>query len=64
MVDANIPQLADSYKHIFIVDTKSQWNNDNDYNPATDLVLTFDFGLKQYISDLGRECYFVDQLIG
>lgn len=64
MVDTNIPNLANSYKNIFIVDTKSQWNNDNDYNPVTDLVLTFDFGLKQYINALGGECYFIDHLIG
>lgn len=64
MVDANIPHLAPSYKHIFIVDTKEHWNSDNNYDPATDLVLTFDFGLKQYIFDLGGECYFVDHLIG
>lgn len=64
MVDANIPDLADSYEKIFIVDTKSKWNHEFDYNKSTDLVLTLDFGLKKYISDLGGECYFVDHLIG
>ena len=64
MVDENIPDLADSYEKIFIVDTKSKWNHEFDYNISTDLVLTLDFGLKKYISDLGGECYFVDHLIG
>ncbi|QOY54071.1 hypothetical protein HUE87_09295 [Candidatus Sulfurimonas marisnigri] len=56
--------LNKEYINIFIVDSFSLWNkNAIDYDLKKDLVLTFDFELKDYINSLGGESFYIDHLI-
>lgn len=56
--------LSNEYRHIFILDSIKWWNeHKNQYNPSCDLILTYDFGLKKKITELGGEAYYIDHLV-
>jgi hypothetical protein len=59
----SVPLLKKSYRNIFIVDALSSWaQHANAYNSATDLVLTYDFGLRKYIQGQDGEVSYIDHL--
>lgn len=52
------------YENIYIIDSLNWWDQiRNIYNPTSDLVLTYDFGLKQKIVELGGQSFYIDQLV-
>lgn len=52
------------YENIYIIDSLNWWDQiKNIYDPACDLVLTYDFGLKQKIDGLGGKVFYIDQLV-
>jgi hypothetical protein len=54
--------LKSEYRNIFILDS-IEWWDDTTYDPALDLVLTYDFGLKHKIQTMRGEVYYIDHLI-
>lgn len=54
--------LKSEYRNIFILDSMEWWEGAT-YDPALDLVLTYDFGLKHKIQTMGGEAYYIDHLI-
>jgi len=53
-----------NYRNIYIVDSMHEWDEKNlQYDLENDLVLTYDFELKKYISDNGGCSLFVDHLV-
>jgi hypothetical protein len=57
-------QLRDRYRRIHIVDGRKRFTSAREaYDPATDLVLTYDFGLKREIERLGGDVAYVDHLV-
>jgi hypothetical protein len=51
------------YRSIFIVENRNLWNNQTTgFDPESDLLLTFDFGLKHDVEQMGAEVYYVDSL--
>jgi len=56
--------LKSEYRNIFILDSFGWWDEQkNQYDPSLDLILTYDFGLKKKIIDLGGEAYYIDNLV-
>lgn len=52
------------YRNIFILDSLVWWDEQkNQYDPSLDLILTYDFGLKKRIIELGGEAYYIDHLL-
>lgn len=52
------------YESIYIIDSLNWWDQiKNIYDPACDLILTYDFGLKQKINRLGGKVFYIDQLV-
>ncbi len=55
--------LGKKYRNIYILDSRAYWNNlALNYDVSTDLVLTFDFGLRREIKELGGDVFYVDSL--
>jgi hypothetical protein len=55
---------ADSiFRHVFILESRKWWPV-KQYDPARDLVLTYDFGLHEEVKGLGGAVFFVDQICG
>jgi len=54
--------IKESYRKIFIVESLKNWSEKLDYHTSKDLVLTLDYGLKNYIETLGGEVYYLDSL--
>ncbi|OHE00542.1 MAG: hypothetical protein A2W82_07055 [Sulfurimonas sp. RIFCSPLOWO2_12_36_12] len=56
--------MKKEYRNIYIVDSKSLWDEiEKMYDLTKDLVLTYDFGLKKYITDLGGKAEYIDHLV-
>lgn len=56
--------LKSEYRNIFILDSLRWWDEQkNQYDPSCDLILTYDFGLKKKIVDLGGEACYIDHLL-
>jgi len=56
--------LKGHYRKIFLLDKHSSWMQYEDqYSPDEDLVLTFDFGMRKHIHDLGGEAHYLDHLV-
>jgi len=56
--------LKTKYRNIFIVDSLEWWDEQkNQYDSSLDLILTYDFGLKKKIIDLGGKAYYIDHLV-
>ena len=57
------PRLRPVYRRVIIVDGRQQFAAVRDrYDAASDLVLTYDFGLRKEIRSLGGDALYVDQL--
>lgn len=51
-----------NYRNIFILDSLEWWDA-TVYDPVSDLVFTYDFGLKHKIHGMGGEVYYIDHLV-
>jgi len=55
--------VNNKFRHILILESKDWWENCCDYfDPARDLVLTYDFGLKLEVDRLGGQAFYIDHL--
>lgn len=53
-----------SYRHIWILESRDWWANCRDlFDPARDLVLTYDFGLQREVTKLGGKAFYIDHLV-
>lgn len=52
------------YRHILILESKDWWENcRNHFDPARDLVLTYDLGLQREVARLGGQAFYIDHLV-
>ena len=52
-----------SYRHLLILESSSCWDScKSSFNPEEDIVLTFDFGLKNLVESIGGQAFYVDSL--
>lgn len=52
------------YEKIFILESRAWWSScRNRFNPTTDLVLTYDFGLRKEVEALGGIALYLDHLV-
>ena len=52
------------YRRILILESRDWWENCRDcFDPARDLVLTYDLGLHREVSRLGGQAFYVDHLV-
>jgi hypothetical protein len=59
-----VSNLSSEYRNIFILDSIEWWDEYKDqYDSSCDLILTYDFGLKKKIAELGGCAYYLDHLI-
>lgn len=59
---ASLAPRKSYYRNIFILDSLEWWDAAS-YDISTDLILTYDFGLKHHIETMGGEVYYIDHLI-
>jgi hypothetical protein len=56
--------IKKEYRHILILESRDWWENCRDhFDPARDLVLTYDFGLRREVDRLGGQALYVDHLV-
>ncbi len=56
--------LKTTYRHILILESRDWWPSRRDqFDPAHDLVLTYDFGLLQEVERLGGQALYIDHLL-
>jgi len=64
MIVSKMKSLSDQYDHVYIVESLLWWDENNElYNPKTDLVLTYDFALKYKVSKAGGQVLYIDHLV-
>ena len=52
------------YGKIFVLESRAWWSSCRDrFDPSTDLVLTYDFGLRKEVEALGGIALFIDHLV-
>jgi hypothetical protein len=52
-----------SYRHILILESRIWWKGcESSFNQDEDLILTFDFGLKNLVESLGGQAVYIDSL--
>jgi len=52
------------YRTIYLLESKRWWEAcQGDFDSSCDLVLTFDFGLRKIVRDMGGEALYVDHLV-
>jgi hypothetical protein len=61
-MDFHFRMLKNSYRKVFVVESVNTWQFENEYDAATDLVLTLDFGLKHMIQSYGGEAHYLDAI--
>lgn len=55
--------LKGEYRHILILESRDWWIHGQDlFDPANDLVLTYDFGLQRDVAHLGGQALYIDYL--
>jgi hypothetical protein len=53
-----------TYRHIFIVQNRNSWRTcPYDYEPSTDVIFTFDFGLYREIKLRGGDVFYIDHIV-
>lgn len=58
-----VSKLNGHCRNVFIAGSRNYWSVQSiKYDPSKDLVLTFDFGLKREIEELGGEAAYIDSL--
>ena len=56
--------VDNQYRRILILESRDWWENCRDcFDPARDLVLTYDLGLQREVSRLGGQAFYVDHLV-
>ncbi len=56
--------LKNTYRHILILESRDWWPSCREqFDPAHDLVLTYDFGLRQEVERLGGQALYIDHLL-
>ncbi|NOT22164.1 MAG: hypothetical protein HOP22_05500 [Nitrospiraceae bacterium] len=56
--------VRSQYRHILILESRSWWGSCRDrFDPARDLVLTYDLGLRREVSRMGGQAFYVDYLV-
>ena len=56
--------LKKEYRHILILESRDWWGNCRDqFDPARDLVLTYDLGLQRDVACLGGQALYIDHLV-
>lgn len=61
--DINVIAPGATFRHVFILESRAWWPvSEFDYDPAQDLVLTYDFGLRRDVEALGGAVHYVDHL--
>lgn len=56
--------VHNQYRCILILESRDWWENCRDcFDPARDLVLTYDLGLQREVSRLGGQAFYVDHLV-
>jgi len=61
--DYNIIASGAAFRNVFILESRDWWSAvQPDYDPALDLVLTYDFGLRRDVETLGGTVRYVDHL--
>lgn len=61
--NSKVISSRNSFRYVFIVESRDRWSTvQPDYDPAQDLVLTYDFALRRYVEDLGGTAHYVDHL--
>jgi len=61
--DENVIVPGSSFRNVFIVDSRADWSSVvPNFEPALDLILTYDFGLLRDVLALGGVAYYVDHL--
>lgn len=56
-------EVGKSYRTIYVLESRDYWGAvANDFDVNSDLVLTFDFGLKHLVESIGGSCHYIDQL--
>ena len=52
------------YRYVLILESRNWWGNCRDhFDPANDLVLTYDLGLQREVESLGGQALYIDHLI-
>lgn len=60
----NLLNTNKQYRNIFIIESRVWWASCSvQFDSAKDLVLTYDFGLKQDVENLGGQAYYLDYLV-
>ncbi|MBK9161521.1 MAG: hypothetical protein IPM27_08145 [Nitrosomonadales bacterium] len=58
------PDPGKMYRHILILESGSWWENGKaSFDPASDVVLTYDLGLKREVEAIGGRAFYVDHLV-
>ncbi len=58
------PDRKKKYRHIFILDSRDWWGSyKTQFEPETDVVYTYDLGLRHEVEQLGGQAFYVDHLI-
>lgn len=64
IADPNSKLFVKEYRKIFILESRAWWSSCRDcFNPTTDLVLTYDFGLRKEVEALGGNALYLDHLV-
>jgi hypothetical protein len=62
--DPNSKLFVKEYQKIFILESRAWWSSCRDrFNPTSDLVLTYDFGLRKEVEALGGIALYLDHLV-
>ena len=57
-------ELVGAYRKVFILDSRDWFAGcRDDFDPASDLVLTYDFALKREVEGMGAKVFYVDHLV-
>ena len=55
--------IKERYRKIYIVESRSSWSANIDYDCGSDLVLTYCFGVKSEVQSKGGDVYYIDNLL-
>ena len=63
MTRSNSIPLGSTFRNIFIVESRAAWSDFSAlFDPAQDLLLTYDFALCQHVAEIGGAAFYIDHL--